>query len=118
MRADPLIDAATRIADGQAFDWPDVTSQLSSVEERDIADQLERVAHIAAAHRQLHQVLPPPDAADLESAGDRATWGHLELLEVVGRGSYGTVYRAWDTRLERLVALKLFHRAPDPDAVM
>ena len=49
---------------------------------------------------------------------DRARWGHLDLLNVVGRGSYGTVYRAWDTRLERLVALKLFHGVSDPDVVM
>ena len=44
---------------------------------------------------------------------DRARWGHLDLLNIVGRGSYGTVYRAWDTRLERLVALKLFHGASE-----
>ena len=49
---------------------------------------------------------------------DRARWGHLDLLNIVGRGSYGTVYRAWDTRLERLVALKLFHGVSDPDVVM
>ena len=49
---------------------------------------------------------------------DRARWGHLDLLNIVGRGSYGMVYRAWDTRLERLVALKLFHGASDPGKVM
>ena len=47
-----------------------------------------------------------------------SSWGHLDLIEVVGRGSYGTVYRAWDPRLDRLVALKLFHGARNPEAVM
>jgi serine/threonine-protein kinase len=38
-------------------------------------------------------------------------WGHLETRGEIGRGGNATVYRAWDTRLARDVALKLF--APD-----
>jgi eukaryotic-like serine/threonine-protein kinase len=35
------------------------------------------------------------------------TWGQFELLEQVGRGSFGEVYRAWDASLEREVGLKI-----------
>jgi eukaryotic-like serine/threonine-protein kinase len=34
-------------------------------------------------------------------------WGQFELVERVGRGSFGEVYRAWDTSLEREVGLKI-----------
>jgi len=111
---EPLLDAAGRIADGQVVDWPTVTSTTSSEEERILVDELALVARVAAGHRRLHELLPE----NLGPAFDRARWGHLDLLNVVGRGSYGTVYRAWDSRLERLVALKLFPRSPHPETVM
>src|SRR5215471_21653847 len=36
-------------------------------------------------------------------------WGHLRLLQEIGRGGFGSVYRAFDPTLEREVALKVFH---------
>ena len=38
-----------------------------------------------------------------------ASWGPLALLESIGRGSYGEVYRAFDPALQIEVALKLWH---------
>jgi eukaryotic-like serine/threonine-protein kinase len=35
------------------------------------------------------------------------TWGSFQLLELVGKGSFGEVYRAWDPHLERDVGLKI-----------
>ena len=37
-------------------------------------------------------------------------WGPLRIIEQVGRGTFGDVYRAWDTRLDREVALKILRR--------
>ncbi len=36
------------------------------------------------------------------------TWGHLTELKKIARGVFGDIYRAWDTHLEREVALKLY----------
>jgi len=114
----PLLEAASRIADGDGVDWLSITSTLPSDADRAIADELALVQQIAAGHRQLHQLLPVSADTPAHLMPDRARWGHLDLLNVVGRGSYGIVYRAWDTRLERLIALKLFHGAANPDSVM
>ncbi len=113
-----LLAAAGRIADGEDIDWASITSTLSTPEDLKLADELALVAQIAAGHRQLHELLPIAPDTPANLVPDRARWGHLDLLNVVGRGSYGMVYRAWDTRLERLVALKLFHGAANPDEVM
>lgn len=118
MADNSLLTAAGRIADGEYVDWVSVTSTLPSEEDRAIAEELAVVAQIAAGHRQLHQLLPVAADTPPNLMPDRARWGHLDLLNIVGRGSYGIVYRAWDTRLERLVALKLFHGAANPDAVI
>ena len=47
------------------------------------------------------------------TAPDPLRWGHLENLKRIGEGVFGTVFRAWDTSLEREVALKLCRRADD-----
>jgi serine/threonine protein kinase len=54
-------------------------------------------------------VLNAPAARAQDPAMDLPlqTWGKLKLLERIGRGGFGEVYRAWDPDLHREVALKL-----------
>ncbi len=47
------------------------------------------------------------DDSPAEAAAATGHWQHFLLFESVGAGAFGTVYRAWDTKVDREVALKL-----------
>src|SRR5262245_2924256 len=91
MQTEPRVDEAARaVLDGTPLDWPTLESS-STGEVRGVVEQLRVLSALAEVHRH------PPERQ----------WNHLKLLEKVGVGAFGEVYRAWDTRLDREVALKL-----------
>ena len=87
---DRLEDVADAILDGASVDWEEVTARAGS--NLSLVASLKVLASLADVHRDS---APAP------------CWGHFELIEPLGHGAFGRVFRARDTRLDRDVALKL-----------
>lgn len=133
-----LAELADSVADGIEVDWSKVESSAKTPAERELIAQFRLLARVQALQDVDglgREPLPsPPLSSNTDPARqgppspvsprvpDEATetatvaapvyWGHLEIVAPVGRGTFGTVFRAWDPNLQREVALKLV----EPDA--
>jgi len=113
-----LLSLAESIADGATIDWAAVEAQASR-EEQAVVRQLRVLSELADLHRSVAVETPPPSGAirsrQASAAPAIGSWGHLTLLERLGGGTSGDVYRAWERHLEREVALKLLRAADSID---
>src|SRR5262245_50588865 len=113
-----LMNLAGAVADGTPVDWRQELQSTPNPDERDVVEQLRVLAAMAGVHRTAGSttIHDPVDGSDPESA--RTSWGPLKLRRTIGKGSFGTVYLAWDPNLEREVALKILQRSPRSATVL
>jgi serine/threonine protein kinase len=109
-----LDDAIEQIADGLSVDWSALDAPAPG-RAREWAKSLRVLNDIVKLHREAaaeydQTILATMPASETEAAAEPQTWGKYRLANKVGEGSYGSVFRAWDSDLERDVAIKILHR--------
>ena len=122
------------VSDGAPVDWGDAEARASDDTERAYVRRLKLVSEIGHFHSLDSSAAAaswsgrPPTLNTSAAAWATRTdddfaeavpseWGPLKILEPVARGTFGDVYRAWDTRLDREVALKLLRRRESSETV-
>jgi len=119
-----LVDGlAAAAADGKDIDWAAARAQTSDANELRLIRELEVLSSLAKALRTDHvEPLSPDSSTPAPSTGAQddptgaigevVAWGPLRIVAAIGQGSFGRVFRAWEPRLQREVALKLLDRVP------
>ncbi len=112
-----LLDLASAVAAGSDVNWDDVERNSKNERERSVVREMRLIADIAEIARNPSSQLTGRSSRENQPhPAPLQTWGYLRLMNQVGDGSFGKVYRAWDSRLERDVALKLVPSSDPSDS--
>lgn len=127
MSDDALVERLVeQVADRAPIDWEALTPDLQasdsvSPDDLEALGLLRLLDELGGVNASLQRGdftaqetladLPAPRPAPAADPDDTpASWGRYTIEEMVGRGGFGCVYRAWDPALQMPVAIKILHR--------
>ena len=110
-----LLELASAIAEGSKVNWDAIEQASSDQQERSVVHELRVLADIADVANSAPS--ESPVMTESPSSERSKVWGHLRLIELVGVGSFGSVFRAWDDKLQLEVALKLMRSSDEAAAI-
>jgi hypothetical protein len=102
------------VSDGKAVDWEHV--ELDAEHDSDTVRMMRDVARIAEYNRALQRTPAPSSPIAGSAALPMERWRDLTLMEPIGAGARGEVWRAWDSTLRRQVALKFLQTSAGESA--
>jgi TolB-like protein/tRNA A-37 threonylcarbamoyl transferase component Bud32/Flp pilus assembly protein TadD len=119
--SESLLGLATALVDGTPVDWQGAEQAAATKSERALVAKLRLIAAVAQERINPSCGSRGTSAQEGEAADEClilssdsapvAEWGPLRIIEQIGRGAFGNVYRAWDPRLEREVAVKILRQS-------
>jgi serine/threonine-protein kinase len=105
--SDPLVRAARELTGGGTPDWGSLDLAVTSERERVVLENLRAIAGVGGDITRDDEDPTETIGVSTDGFAPEDRWGTLQIAGVIGRGTHGTVFRAWDTRLAREVALKV-----------
>jgi hypothetical protein len=104
------------VADREPVDWEAVEREAGTNVDRDWVRWLKVLNGVADLHAAIDPEQSQPELPETQTPAPRAAqpspaprWGKYTLLQMVGEGGFGSVYRALDEDLELEVAIKILH---------
>ena len=108
-----LVSLAAAVSAGETVDWPAARARASA-DEGPVVEELYRLSLIVRG-----RIVGSADAAARRDAASDGSWPAVRswrtllVLEPLASGVSGDVHRAWDTQLDREVAVKFLHPLAD-----
>jgi len=87
---DPLLSVAGKISNGVPVDWKELQDQIATPDQAAVAEELRSLERYARVNEQVP-----------------VSWGRFQIIEQIGVGTFGVVYRAIEPTLQIEVALKI-----------
>ena len=111
-----LVSLAAAVSAGEAVDWPAARARASG-DEAAVVDELYRLSQIVRGRGAAGADAAARQNGSAEGAWPAVrSWRTLLVLEPLASGLSGDVHRAWDTQLDREVAVKFLHPLADGTA--